>query len=134
MQLKRFRIEGLFKTFTHVIRFPVPADKGAKPAVVILHGRNGIGKTTILRMLDGIMQLDFSSFRHVPFDTCTLEFTNATLSIKAEKKKSGLKSLLVTYDDASAHLHPGQSGPLNPSESPKVEAFRNKFLKASQDL
>ena len=134
MQLKKFRIEGLFGTFTHTIRFPVPADQAAKPAVVILHGRNGIGKTTILRMLDGMMRLDFNTFRQVPFESCALEFTSGAISVQAEKKKSGLKSLFVTYGNVSARLHPKESGPLIPSELPRVEAFRNKFLKASQEL
>ncbi len=44
------------------------------PAVVFIHGRNGIGKTTVLRMLEGIMRLDFNPFRQIPFTSATLTF------------------------------------------------------------
>ena len=47
MQMKRFVIDGLFGRLSHSIDFPTANEDGKAPSVVILYGRNGIGKTTI---------------------------------------------------------------------------------------
>ena len=54
------------------------------PSLVILHGRNGVGKTTLLRMLDGLMRLDFDVFREVPFVSSGLRFNSGQQITVAE--------------------------------------------------
>jgi len=58
MQLRRFEVVGLFGDLNHAIPFPVPGDEATEPAVVVLHSLNGVGKTTVLRMLDGMLVKD----------------------------------------------------------------------------
>ena len=62
MQLKTFKIEGLFDIRNHSVTFPIQIEGNIRPAVVILHGLNGVGKTTMLRMLDGLLRLAPDSF------------------------------------------------------------------------
>lgn len=134
MQLKSFRIEGLFGTLDHKIGFPLPSDEGTSPALVILCGRNGIGKTTILRMLDGLMRLDFDTFRAIPFRSCSLEFSPKGLLKVTSRGQGKLEALEVTFDDQTASLHPHRSGPLNDKQAQAVEKIRKAFFKASEDI
>jgi predicted ATP-binding protein involved in virulence len=76
IQLSRFSVSRLFGRYDHAIQFPHTAEASDVPSVVILHGPNGVGKTTVLRMLDGMMQLDFDMFRVTPFGTASLQFTD----------------------------------------------------------
>ena len=46
MKIKRLIVRGLFHTFDHEIRF----NNGG---VVIIIGENGIGKTTLLQIING---------------------------------------------------------------------------------
>ena len=59
MQLAEFEVLGLFGRYDHRIKFPISKEKDPRPSLVILHGGNGVGNTTILRMIDGFMRLDF---------------------------------------------------------------------------
>src|ERR1044071_2023539 len=70
MQLSEFRILGLFDAIDHRISFPTSPEDEPRASVTILHGPNGIGKTTLLRMLDGLMKLEFTIFRQVPLNEC----------------------------------------------------------------
>src|SRR5260370_11340597 len=109
MQLKEFRISGLFDELHHTIQFPIPKEEDSTPSLVILHGRNGVGKTTILRMLDGLLRLDFDEFRQIPFETCSLDFdTGEKLEVKAVRDKR-LSAIQVQYVDKAALLHPVRS-------------------------
>lgn len=98
MQLARLDIEGLFGRYTHTVPFPTrPEDAGedAEPSIAILHGPNGVGKTTVLRMLNGLMRLDFDVFRVTPFVECRLQFsTGDSITVRPSQEKDG--PLLVT--------------------------------------
>lgn len=134
MQLKNFTITGLFGGFNHAIPFPLPSDQASAPSLVILHGRNGIGKTTILRMLDGLLRLDFSIFRRVPFDICALEFDSGDrLTVNPHKPKR-LQHLEVSYRDKHVRLHPDRPGALTDKDVPKVEEFRKSFFDQTEDV
>jgi energy-coupling factor transporter ATP-binding protein EcfA2 len=133
MQLKRFNVHGLFGTMNHIIPFPV-ASEGQGPSMVILYGRNGVGKTTILRMLDGAMHLDFNIFRSIPFSKCSIEFdTGGVLSITPVKRKT-LKGLDVTFRNMTVRLHPEHSGPLLEKDIGAIEKFREFFLSRTEDI
>ncbi len=132
MQLKQFSVKGLFGSHNHTIPFAVPEDEDARPSVVIVHGRNGVGKTTALRMLDGLIRLDFNLFRTIPFSSCSLSFTiGPAISVRSVKKKT-LEALEVTFGKTVVKLNPEHSGPLTEKDWPSVESFREKFFAATK--
>jgi len=134
MQLREFEISGLFGELTHTIHFPVPKEGDSAPSLVILHGRNGVGKTTILRMLDGLLRLDFDEFRSVPFANCSLKFdTGDVLRVEAVKEKR-LSALEVRYADKDVLLNPKRPGPLSDEQSSQVAEFRDLFFKRTETL
>lgn len=134
MQLNRFEVRGLFDEWDHAIAFPTPLEDSPGPSLVILHGPNGVGKTTILRMIDGLMRLDFNPFRRVPFKYCKLFFTTGQ-SIEVEPKNNDeLERLIVRFDGHEVELHPKTPGALSPEGRPAVEAFRQLFFQATDSL
>ena len=66
-QIAEFRISGLFGTLQYDIVFPKHELSSSEPRLLILQGPNGCGKTTLLRMISGILDLDFDIYRKVPF-------------------------------------------------------------------
>jgi predicted ATPase len=135
MQLAEFEVLGLFGRYDHRIKFPLSKAGESRPSLVILHGPNGVGKTTILRMIDGCMQLDFNVFREIPFKTAALKFNDGksiqvTAAVKGKKKTS----LEITFEKRSVSLHPTHSGPVKDAEAANVERFREDFLKTRSSL
>lgn len=136
MQIQRFLVTGLFGRYTHPVPFPTRADSDddSDPSVVILHGKNGVGKTTILRMLSGMMELDFNVFRKVPFSTCELEFsTGAVLSVSSSDGH-GVSPLRVEFQDTSVLLSHEHGGPADEADAQKVEDFRKRFTEAVEGV
>jgi ABC-type cobalamin/Fe3+-siderophores transport system ATPase subunit len=132
LQLSELVVRGLFDRYTHRIPLSTASDFDSEASVVILYGPNGVGKTTILRMLDGLIRLDFDVFREVPFTECYLEFnTGQRLNVKLLKK--GLK---VDFDTLSVVLTPtlGEKGALDKADRSKVVEFRNHFFKSVENL
>ncbi len=138
MQLQSFKITGLFRRYDHTISFPLRAEGNQAPSLVLLCGQNGIGKTTILRMIDGFSRLDFTSFRQVPFKSATLTFSDKkSITVCPYTRKIGtetLKCLRVRSDGLSTDLHPDHSGALIQKEMPKTERFRKSFFKETADV
>jgi energy-coupling factor transporter ATP-binding protein EcfA2 len=134
MRLSTFEISNLFGQWNHKIDFPFPNEDNPKPSLVILHGPNGVGKTTILRMIDGIMQLDFNIFRIMPFRNCSLSFsTNKKIQVKPNRIDPP-HILNVKFDRLEVTLHPSQAGPLQEEDFEKVVRFRDYFFKETKDL
>lgn len=133
-QLDKFEVRGLFGQLDHDITFPTPLEGKPGPSLVILHGPNGIGKTTILRMLDGLMRLNFNPFRRVPFKACSLQFTTGESIEVRPQQNDVLLSLSVCYDDLEVELHPRRPGALNEEDRGAVEAFRQRFFRATDSL
>src|SRR6218665_2190757 len=64
VQVDRFEIEGLFGYLDHKIQFPRLEPEASSPEILIIEGQNGTGKTTILKMIEGITgKLNFDTFR-----------------------------------------------------------------------
>ena len=61
MKIKRLIVRGLFHTFDHEIRF----NNGG---VVIIIGENGIGKTTLLQIINSIFTKKFDFLFSIDFD------------------------------------------------------------------
>jgi energy-coupling factor transporter ATP-binding protein EcfA2 len=134
-RLERLRIEKLFGIYTHEIDFPLPATSGSQPSLLILHGVNGIGKTTVLTMLAGMMELDFTAFRRIPFQAVELSFADGTsLSCRPQRKEAKLEYLLVRFRDFTARLHPLKAGPYTPEDGDQVETLRKNFLEHTRAI
>jgi predicted ATPase len=135
MQLERLDVEGLFGRFEHSIPLPTQPedDEQPRPSIAILHGPNGVGKTTVLRMLSGFLRLDFSAFRRVPCTSATLTFsTSQQLTVRREQDPP--HALEVRFGDMMVRLHADRSGPLLDEDAALVEHFRSTFFKATEGI
>jgi len=72
MKISEIRVLGLFNAFNHQIRIN-NADR-----ITIIHGSNGVGKTTVLKMIDDIFHSRFVSLRRVPFDEVVIGFESGS--------------------------------------------------------
>lgn len=136
MHLKRLTVTGLFHQFNHEIIFPTLNQQESSASIVILHGPNGIGKTTLLRMLNGLLALDFNPFRAVPFMRCELQFsTDEIMSVQPSTDLDTIPPpLIVTFRDASVTLSGARPGAANEADVDTVEQFRQEFFLATEEL
>ena len=67
-RLERVDVAGLFGIFNHRI------DLNLEDRVTLLHGPNGVGKTTVLKMVDALLTGKMEYFSRVPFERLALEF------------------------------------------------------------
>lgn len=68
MRIKQISVTKLFGIFDHVI--PLNLDE----RITIIHGINGVGKTSILRLINGIFNSKYSDIRKIPFHKFKIEF------------------------------------------------------------
>ena len=71
-RLQRVEVDGLFGLYNHRI------DLELNDRVTFLHGPNGVGKTTILKMIDAVLNDRFDYFRSIPFKRLLLHFDDET--------------------------------------------------------
>lgn len=72
IKISKISVKGLFHTFNHEIRLN-------NDGVVIVIGENGIGKTTILKIIDSIFSKKFDYLFTIDFDTIELSFSKTQL-------------------------------------------------------
>ena len=70
MRLSKVAVKRLFGLFDHSV--PLRLDE----RVTIIHGPNGLGKTTLLRMINSFFSARYSDLQTIPFEEFTLEFDN----------------------------------------------------------
>lgn len=133
MQIQELEITSLFGAFHRSIPFGTHSEEEQLLSLVLLHGPNGSGKTTSLRMIDGIMELNFNVFRErIPFGRCTLRFsTGEKISVVQDTSGAPLK---IQFGDIRVVLHPEQRGPLDPTDDGLVKEFRRSFFKATEKI
>ena len=69
MQIEKISITGLFGMFNHVIPL------NTKEGITIIHGPNGFGKTTILRILYDLFGSRSGALTRVPFSQFRVDFS-----------------------------------------------------------
>ena len=132
MQIEQFKVSHLFGAFERVIPFDTHGEDEQALSLVLLHGPNGSGKTTCLRMIDGFMSLNFDVFREIPFGQCELKF-NTGDEISVSQEDIG-EPLQVRFGAHNAVLHHAKSGPLEPTKARSVKEFREHFFAETQKI
>ncbi|WP_211299231.1 AAA family ATPase, partial [Methylovulum psychrotolerans] len=89
-RIKSVSVTGLFHQYDHHIEF------NQEDRITILHGINGVGKTTLLRMINSLFAFQIAAFNEIPFRDFTVEKLDGDL-IKIEKpvQKSHFVTLLI---------------------------------------
>ncbi|MBP0013609.1 MAG: AAA family ATPase [Roseofilum sp. SID2] len=79
MKIEKISITGLFGVFDHVISL------NQEDRITIIHGPNGFGKTSILRLIDGLFNSNYSVFNSIPFTNLKVDFDDGnTLDVTLE--------------------------------------------------
>ena len=100
LRLRRIEVAGLFGVYDYHI------DLNLKDRVTLLHGPNGVGKTTVLRMVDALLRNDFTCFKRIPFARFLLGFEDgSTLELQTSHDQengegAGTLTLITTADSA----------------------------------
>lgn len=77
MRVIKFSALGLFGMFNHHIKLD------QENRITIIHGPNGYGKTTILRLIDAVFSYKRATLRSIPFDELHIDFSDSsTLQIR----------------------------------------------------
>jgi energy-coupling factor transporter ATP-binding protein EcfA2 len=139
MQLAEVEVVKLFGRYNHHVKFAHTDRDSGGPSIVILHGPNGIGKTRLLRMIDGVLRLQFDAFRDVPFELFRIAFNDSsTISVSRGGEEPG-SPLHIEYRGDASHvqsmvLHPFHSGPFKHSDAAQVDAFRSLFYRSTRTV
>ncbi len=89
MRISNISVLGLFGMFDH--RISLDQDN----RITIIHGPNGYGKTTILRLIDAVFSHRRTLLRNTPFDELVLSFSDgSTLSLE---RVQGDEDTILTY-------------------------------------
>lgn len=101
LRLQRIEVDQLFGIYDHRIHLNL------KDRVTLLHGPNGVGKTSVLRMVDALLRNDFACFRRIPFARFLLRFHDgSTLELHGSANsidKDGSATLTLTNPDGTSH-------------------------------
>ena len=128
LRLAEFRVSGLLGGDPIEIAFPKAQEGKSQASILILQGRNGAGKTTILRMIDGLLKLDFNTFRRIPFGEAELVLSNDNV-LKVSWRPSAPLPIWVEFEGRSAGLAVNRdSHEYSEDEQEKIDALRAAAL------
>lgn len=119
LRLQRIEVDGLFGLYDYLI------DLNLTDRVTILHGPNGVGKTTVLRMVDALLRSDFAYFKRIPFARFLLAFEDrSTLELQTSgrfdnRKDERTGTLTFTGGNGSSRA---DHVDLRPSEAESIAA------------
>jgi predicted ATPase len=135
VRIRSFAVTDLFgKRGTTTILFPDPDPANPASSILILAGRNGSGKTTILTMIAGMLKLDFDEFRRVPFKSAVLELSD-NRQLKVTPQKDPNFPLLVNWERFAVILGKSKENPgYNPQQRFAIEEFRASALPVTRNI
>lgn len=114
MRISNISVLGLFGMFDH--RIPLDPEN----RITLIHGPNGYGKTTILRLVNAVFSQKRILLRNIPFDELSISLQNdAVLSVRKaiEDEKISLEYHLKV---AGKRRKPFVDPPLSPREIPRI--------------
>lgn len=86
MKIKEIEIQSLFGYFDHKISLKTD------DRITIIHGPNGVGKTTVLRLISGFFKRQFFPMLATPFDRIVIRFKpKGSLTVIRDKEEKKLK-------------------------------------------
>ena len=98
LRLQRVEVDGLFGVYDHRI------DLKLTDHITLLHGQNGVGKTTVLQMINALLQGDIAYFSRVPFTRFFLVFqggSNLELMPNNTNSKNNTATLTLTTESGN---------------------------------
>ena len=101
MRIKMISVNNLFGTFNHIVSMQM------NNRITIIHGKNGFGKTALLRMINGIFNLRYSELRTIPFKNLQIEFDDNSILrvsktlVKGNKEENGTSKLNFQFTNAN---------------------------------
>lgn len=122
-----FEVEGLLGGPEIKIDFPQSTAGSAEPSILILSGRNGTGKTTILRMIAGMLELDFNVFRRIPFASATLHLSSGDV-LDTRRSDNAQFPLTMSWNGQSIKLPKEQGAREDEQHDAAIDAIRKLAL------
>jgi predicted ATP-binding protein involved in virulence len=93
MKISRISVKNLFGMFDHDINLH------SDDRITIIHGLNGVGKTTILSLVDGVINRQHLELQNIPFNEFRIDFDNRSyISLHKEIRANFLQDDLSDKD------------------------------------
>ena len=124
LKIDSFQINGLFGESDINIHFPQQELGSTDPSIIILSGRNGTGKTTILKMISGMLRLNFDPFRTIPFHSAKLQFSSGDVLSVVPLEGNERCSLWMQWNDVGARLPKEKGDREDDAHSKEIDAVR----------
>ncbi len=115
MRITKITAKKLFGIFDHEI--PLNLDS----RITIMHGPNGVGKTVLLRMIDGLFSRSYQVFGEVPFQNFCIEFDCGD-------------RLAVIHEDNSRQLPLDLSYNLEPHVFQRIGTIYVRYINSNGDI
>jgi len=123
-EIENFKVTKLFDSYDHCIDFTADQTDLSEARIVIIVGNNGVGKTTTLNMIEGMLRLNFDPFRDVPFEKAELLLsTGDTLTVELNQNTNLLH---VKFGELYCYLHASKNGEIPKDEYDNVESVRRE--------
>lgn len=106
MRIKQITVKHLFGIFDHTINLNM------EERITIIHGKNGFGKTSILRLVNGFFNLKYSDIRAIPFQKFTIIFDDKSFvdilkpSTSRNKKSNGRPKITFNFTSSDQREEP----------------------------
>lgn len=117
-RLLSVHVEGLFGTLDHTVNLQQDQH------LTILHGPNGVGKTTLLRIIDGVFRRQFGQVRQLPFSRAAFSFLDGgslqvtRWEIDREGRNFPELEFIGKSADGVLHTHTAARRPVHSSDVP----------------
>lgn len=87
MRITKITVKNLFGMFNHAINLNLDN------RITIIHGKNGVGKTALLRIIDGLFNLKYYEIYNIPFEEFSVYFDNHSyLQVNKTDRKNNKNS------------------------------------------